>query len=299
MKHLGISGGGTKIVGLFGVAEALMIDQSFQPDIISGISAGAILSLPLAMGKWEEIHAILDTLQTEDFFNKPPYNDRGRLTPGAILRAITGKHYLGQQRALNDRIREVISPVDFTAYQQNDSMAICIVGSVDRITGKRYYFNLKELDYNTMVKAIAASAAIPIFTEGVEMTWNGQPLHLYDGGIRDHCPTGWMLSDSSFADKITATISIYSRPKDYVLKNKTTTPGNVLDVLQDYVDISNVEVSKMDEQLEDYLSKEKGIPQHKYFLPSIMQSVYDTDPARLQQLYVAGRKLVLDDPPMV
>lgn len=294
MKHLGISGGGTKITGLFGAAEALLRDQQYQPDLISGISAGAILSLPLAMGKWEATHAILDNLKTEDFFNKPAFNDRGKLTLGAISRAISGRHYLGQQRALNDRVREVISPEDFAQYQLNDKQPICLVGSVDRITGTRYYFNLKEVDYETMIKAIAASAAIPIFTEGIFLDWQGKSLHLYDGGIRDHCPTGWVLTDSPFAERITETVSLYSRPQDYVLKNKTQDPGNVLSVLQDYVDISNVEVSKMDEQLEDLICKKRNIPQRKYFLPSIMQSVYDTDPVRLRQLYEAGRQVVLD-----
>lgn len=293
MKHLGISGGGTKITGLFGAAEALLLDQQYQPDLISGISAGAILSLPLAMEKWEETHAILDNLKTADFFNKPAFNDRGKLTIGAIGRAISGKHYLGQQRALNDRIREVIAPEAFAQYQLNNSQPICLVGSVDRITGTRYYFNLKEVDYETMIKAIAASAAIPIFTEGIFLEWEGKTLHLYDGGIRDHCPTGWVLTDSPYAEQITETVSLYSRPQDYVLKNKTRDPGGVLRVLQDYVDISNVEVSKMDEQLEDLICKKRNIPQRKYFLPSIMESVYDTDPNRLQQLYQAGRQVVL------
>ncbi len=41
MKHLGISGGGIKISGLFGAAEAIIAEKQYQPDITSGISAGA------------------------------------------------------------------------------------------------------------------------------------------------------------------------------------------------------------------------------------------------------------------
>lgn len=295
MKHLGISGGGTKITGLFGAAEALILSKGYQPALISGISAGAILSLPIAMGKWQAVHAILDNLKTQDFFNKPAFSDGGKLTLAAIGRALTGKHYLGQQRALSDRIRSVIAPEEFASYQNTTHMPICLVGSVDRITGTRFYFNLKDVDYETMIKAIAASAAIPIFTEGIEMIWRGQQVHLYDGGIRDHCPTGWMLTDSPFANAISETVSLYSRPKNYILKNKSVKPGGILRVLQDYVDISNVEVSKMDEQLEDIVCKKRNIPQRKYFLPSILQGVYDTDPARLKALYEAGRDLVLND----
>ncbi|NNE78026.1 MAG: patatin-like phospholipase family protein, partial [Pricia sp.] len=55
MRHLGISGGGTKIAGLFGVAESIIYDRGYMPEVISGISAGAILALPLALGKREEI----------------------------------------------------------------------------------------------------------------------------------------------------------------------------------------------------------------------------------------------------
>ncbi len=291
MIHLGISGGGTKITGLYGAAEELIRYQGFRPDLISGISAGAILSLPLAMQKWDEIAAILNNLTTRDFFNKPAIRDNGKLRPAAIWRALTGKHYLGQQRALSDRIREVIPPEEHARYQAGD-FPICMVGAVDRITGGRLYFNLKEVSYDVMIKAVAASAAIPIFTEGIFMDWQGWKVHLYDGGIRDHCPTGWMLTDSPWANSITETVSLYSRPADYRLKDKKVYPGSVLEVLEDYVDISNLEVSKMDELLEDLICRERGISQRKYFLPSVMLNVYDVNPVRLQQLYEAGRDAV-------
>jgi predicted acylesterase/phospholipase RssA len=48
MKHLEISGGGTKIAGLFSVCESIIKERGYKPDIISRISGGALLSVPLA-----------------------------------------------------------------------------------------------------------------------------------------------------------------------------------------------------------------------------------------------------------
>lgn len=290
MKHLGISGGGTKIAGLFGVAETLLVEKNFKPDVISGISAGAILSLPLALGKLAEVKKLVLDFELEDFFSERPVKENGKFTLGALWKVITGKPYLGKQGALEKRLREVVSPAEFQAYQNDLTKPACIVGAVDFITGGRRFFNLKNVTYEQFPKVVNASSSLPIFTMGIKMKAEGQDVYLYDGGVRDHIATAYILSESEFKDKITESVSIFSRPEDFKVLPKDFDDKNVISILSRYVDITNVEVSKNDEYFLDEICRQKNIVNRKFFLPRVLNSVYDTDPARLRQIYEAGKR---------
>ncbi len=306
MKHLGISGGGTKIAGLFGVAESIIYDKAYQPDIISGISAGAILAVPLALGKRELIKEQVLNLEMNDFFETSPIKKNGKIkTWNAIWKIVFGKHYLGDQKNLEKTLAKAVSMEEFESYKTDDSKAICIVGSVDFYTGKRFYINLKTVSYENFLKFVNASASIPIFTPGIEMSGDIEDFEgdssgfpkalLFDGGVRDHSPTHKLLG-SEFP--ITETTTIFSRPDkiEDILNPKDFVPRNLLSILERYVEITNAEVSKNDEHLEEDIIKQKGIIDHgTFYLPRIMQGVYDIDKARLLQLYEASKKLVNDD----
>ncbi len=308
MKHMGISGGGTKIAGLFGIAESIIYDRGYIPDVISGISAGAILALPLALGKRQEIKDQVLNLEMDDFFSTSPIKKNGKLnTWNAICKIIGGKHYLGEQNNLEKTIAKVISRTDFEAYKLDVTKAICIVGSVDFYTGKRFYINLKTVSYENFLKFVNASASIPIFTSGVAMngpiydfegeTIDFPKLLLFDGGVRDHSPTNKILSSEKSEFQISETTSIFSRPDNIrqVLTPKNFAPSNLLNILERYVEITNAEVSKNDEEQEKKTIESKDIFDHgTFYLPRIMQGVYDVDKTRLKKLYEESKKLVND-----
>src|SRR5688572_29909699 len=113
MKHLGISGGGTKIAGLLGAAEVLLKEKNFKPDVIYGISAAAILSVPLVMHKFDAVKEIVLNLTLDTFFSECPVKDNGSIRLAAVLKAILRKPYLGKQGNLEKTIRNVISREDF------------------------------------------------------------------------------------------------------------------------------------------------------------------------------------------
>jgi hypothetical protein len=46
MKHLGLSGTGARIAGIFGVAELLLLEKKYKPDVISAVSGSSFLTLP-------------------------------------------------------------------------------------------------------------------------------------------------------------------------------------------------------------------------------------------------------------
>lgn len=299
MKHLGISGGGTKISGLFGAAEIIMKEKGYQPDIISGVSAGAVLSVPLALGKYRDLKESVLSISLDTFFSHPPVKTDGSIRIfSALKNLILGRHYLGEQFNLEKALAMLVSRSEFDDYKTDSGKAICVVGSVDFTSGKRVYVNLKDVSYEHYLKFVHGASAIPIFTTGVSISepfndMEGKTfdnVHLYDGGVRDHCPTQQILRSDQF--KITESVSVFSRPMD----NESLDPGeytakNMLQVLLRYVDISNTEISKNDEHQELRLMEQKGIKNHgQIFLPRIMKGVYDTNTSRLTKLYEAGRQ---------
>ncbi|HEA20287.1 hypothetical protein LCGC14_1164270 [marine sediment metagenome] len=309
MRHLGISGGGTKIAGLFGVAETIIYDRGYVPDIISGISAGAILALPLALGKREAIKQQVLNISLDDFFEVSPLHTNGKIkTFNAVWKLIRGKHYLGNQKNLEKTLAKTVSRAEFEAYKLDKTKAICIVGSVDFYTGARLYVNLKTVSYENFLKFVNASASIPVFTQGVAMngpvndfedeTISFPKLLLFDGGVRDHSPTNKIISSEKPGFQVTETTSIFSRPDDIreIISPKNFAPKNLLSILERYVEITNAEISKNDEVQEKNTIKRKGLVDHgTFYLPRIMQGIYDVDKGRLRELYDAAKNLVSDE----
>jgi len=278
MKALNISGGATKIAGLFGAAEYLLKVKEYKPDVISGISAGAILSLPLALGKYQTTKERVLNFKLEDFFEKKPVNNKGKISIGAILRLITGKPAIGDQSRLKKILSEVVTKEDFIFYKTMEKFPPCIIGAVDFKDGSHVYFNCKELSYEEYLDLVLASASIPIFTNPV----NYKGKILYDGGVRDHIATPYILHNYP----ITENVSIFSRPKDYKTSNLNWKPTDVLSVLNRYIDIVGIEVSKNDEDISTLYCEKHNIKNYNIYLNSIMESLYDTDPNRLQKLYL-------------
>jgi len=291
IKHLGISGGGTKIHGLAGAAREVLENQCYDPHYYTGISAGAILAIPLALRMFDEIETITCALEPKTFFSQVPVNKKGGISFWAGVRAFLGvigiaKHNsLGHMGNLYKVLRKVITPKKYLEYKNSPDTFIAYVGYVDSKSGARKYVNLKDpkLGYEGMIKAIVASASIPVFTKPVEIS---EDLGV-DGGVRDHIGTPWLLKEY----KVTRTVSIYSRPEDLTgYLNSNWKAKNIFDVLMRTIDIMMIEISKSDEDIEDEICKRKKIAQKKIFLPKIMNHVYDTDHKRLNDLYRAGRE---------
>ncbi len=302
MKHLGISGGGTKISGLFGAAEAIIYEKNYQPDIISGVSAGAILTVPLALGLRDEIKDLVLHFKTSSFFNDSPYKANGKLRVlHALWKIIRGKHYLGEQKNLERTLSKVVTPERFEQFKSDDAIPFCIIAAVDFYTGKRFYMNLKTVSYELYLKLTNASASLPVFTPGIPLEQVPEDFEgkaypdkvlLYDGGVRDHSPTHKVLQSDQY--RITETCTIFSRPQDF---KEILSPGfqanNIMHVLSRYVDISNAEISKNDATEELEVISRKGIQDHgTIYLPKIIKGVYDIHPEDLRKLYqLAGEKV--------
>jgi hypothetical protein len=285
IKLLNLSGAATKIAGLAGAAYYVFNDYGYRPNIITGISSGAILTIPIAMRKWDVLNEMVKTFTLDDIFDSPPVNENNKVRFNAYLRAAIGKSSFGTQGNLPKTLAQVITEEDWLRYQVGDYPE-CYVGSVDFKTGSRYIINLKNkgICYKQYLEIINASASIPLAVEPVRI----DNMLLYDGGTRNHILSGWALRN---LENIEENISIYARPKDYYgLLDPTWNDDNLINVFQRYTDISLTEISKRDEREEIYLTEKHKYDTKQIFIPSVIKDLYDTDPDKLAMLYDVAYK---------
>lgn len=281
MKHLGLSFGGTKIVGMFGIVEELY-NQGYHPNIISGISTGAILALPLALGKLNEIKEVLVDLDHDTFMNKNPFTKRNNIKLSAIYSLLVNG-YLGEQENIITILKSIITKKEFRAWKFNDNRVEVYVQSVNIYNGSRKVSKLSELNYEDCFKEIMASCSIPLYVDGV---YEFNSLY-FDGGLRNFILTPYILKN---VEGITENVSIYSRPEDYkIIDSKIK---GVLPMLNRIIDIFLVEISKRDELEEERIVVENNINSKIYYLPRILTSVYDVDDYKLKKLYLEGIDIV-------
>ena len=280
VKILNLSGAATKIAGLAGAAYYLSNEYGYRPNIITGISSGAILTIPIAMRKWETINYLVKNFGLSDIFDKPPVNEQNKVRLRAYFRAAIGKSSFGTQGNLPKTLSKVITEDDWHRYQCGDYPE-CYIGSVDFKTGARHIVNLKDkgVTYERYLMLVNASASIPLAVEPVRI--DGKLL--YDGGTRNHILGAWAIKN--FED-IKESISIYARPKDYYgLVDSKWTDGNLINVFERYTNISMIEISKRDEREESILANIENVDVKQIFIPSVIKDLYDTDTNKMNILY--------------
>lgn len=296
MKVLNISGGGTKVIGLFGAAESLYKENDWQADVITGISAGAIIALPIAMGKWEESKELLFNLQYKHFFKHVPVNSNGSLRIWSvfkfIFKLITFQHpnSIGDFSNIEKTLKKLISREEFNMWQKKSRTDVW-VGSVSFSDGSRQYVNLRKVDYDYAFKAIRASASIPIFCQPVQLFdhVNNQYHWCYDGGVRDFIASTWVVKH--YGNGVTEMVDIYSKPmNNKILTYSHKRVSGLLKILNGVISIMQVEISKGDEMLTKEVAFHKGIFYRSIYLPVVLEHVYDTNKSRLKLLYQYGYK---------
>jgi predicted acylesterase/phospholipase RssA len=295
MKILNISGGGTKIIGEFGAAEALYEEHGWKADVITGISAGAIIALPIAMGKFAETKELLMKLKYSHFFKHVPVKKDGSLRIWSIVRFALKWMTFQKPRAIGDfvnvekTLKELISLEEFQMWQQNSRTDVW-VGSVSFSDGSRQYHNLREMSYAMAMTAIRASASIPVFCQPVKQFDNhsGKYHWTYDGGVRDFIASVWVLEHYG-ADNVTETVDIFSKPMDNkVLEYDNKRVNSLVKVFMAVITIMQVEISKNDEGESEAIGENAGVQMWAVYLPNVLYHVYDIDHVRLKRLYQYG-----------
>jgi predicted acylesterase/phospholipase RssA len=284
LNLISFSGASTKIVGEFSSSHHLITQVGYKPDIITGISAGALLCVPVALGKWGQLKKLMDTFNLKTIFDKMPVRSNGKVHPTAVWRAVKGREGLGTMGNLEKTLRQLISPKEFNHYQKNDKYAVCIIMAYDIIKCRRVYVNLKECTYNDYIKFTLASASIPVMAEPIEI----HGMQLVDGGLVDHNIGAWAMDNLSVKNSI----SIYSRPENGA-KIEEKKADNLLDVVERVLAVTLRETSANDEWQERAIAEREKMNWKAIYLPSTLKSTYDTDRRRLMQLQNESLKLTI------
>ena len=268
-KLLSMSGGGTKIAGIIGAVRRILRDNNFST--IVGVSAGAIMT-PLVAAEQLGFNGIetaksfvLKDLKPESFLS---YNPKGRFFPlsfKALRQLLTGAQGLATMQPLADRLSLTLTPI-WDSLQVGPDM---YAAAVDIHTGERVIQHLNPMSLDQAINAIVASASIPVFTVPIG--------NLLDGGIRDHSAAKPLILGH---DEVH---SVFTRPQEGPKFLPLEKPDMVR-ILMRTIDIMSAEISLSDESSERSACDVLGMPYTAYYMPQIMQSVYDTDPYRLMAL---------------
>lgn len=278
MKILSLSGGAAAFSGIAGAGIKFM-QLGYKPDLILGISSGAIASIPLALGLYKEAQEKGDNLTPDKFFveGKHPITKKGNVHPSAIFRLIGGAISLGEQD-VKPLLREVITEDLWHEYkaQKYGRYADCIVGAVRAFDGKFVMWNLREC--NTREQAfekIEASSRITPIVQPQRVTENEETYDFIDGGFRAHNMAGKFL-DKNPNLKVDELVSVFARPKDFqdINHHWADSFGNV--TIRGY-EIMNMEISKKDEYMEIIEMNKRGIAnKHVQIFMPLLSGKYAT-----------------------
>jgi len=279
MKIYNLSGGATKIGGLFAKSERIIKEFGYKPDVISGVSSGALLALPIAMGKWDELKALITTITLDHIFDNYPVNKKGKITLKSIWRLLIGKPSLGTQNNLRKTLSSLITEKDFDKYI-NGRYPKVYIGVTNFNSGEFELINVQNLDYEQYLDYVIASASIPFAVEGVEIDGD----IYFDGGVLHHtCATEVIRK---FKTKITHCITVFSRPRNMDLSYDLFDQIDITQVAKQYENISTAYASLTDQIVEKELCTQYKIKNMQVFCPSVLKSLYDVDPVRLKELYI-------------
>lgn len=190
-RALVVSGGGSKGAFAAGLA-AKLYERNYRWDNFYGTSTGALVNLLIARNEFEELKQVYTSVTNKDIFNKPPFNQNGKLNLHRILwRILTGKTAIGEANNLLDLIKNTYNQEQHDkTIIQGKRLAACVTNYTD---GK-VEFCYNELDnYETFIKYVFASASVPVAMDLVKI---GDCEYL-DGGVMEHIPLQQAINDGS------------------------------------------------------------------------------------------------------
>jgi len=271
-KLLCYSGGATKAVQL-AVAGIETYKSGYRPDFIAGLSAGAMISLPIELGMYDEVLTEASSLTLKSMFQISPVTKKGKLSFMGWLRLLVGKHSFGVQNT-RKFLTDYISFDTFNRYKEG-LYADILVFTVLPSTREFHHVSIKDLDYKDFIEFVEASSHIPVMTEAVNI--NG--VYHYDGGNWAHNPD-WLVLTNNIVEP-TEIISIYSREEIIEAplsdKWKKDVFGNIDNVIKTY----NLALSKCGNECTKWYCAANNIKCNFLYCPNVLKNLYESDNKQL------------------
>ena len=275
MKLLSFSGASTKISALAAHAKN---NKDFKPDIIAGLSSGALIILPYLLGKHEELKELSTNLKLSDIFDKSPVNKNGKIPFLGYIRGLL-KGSFGSMRGLEKTIKKYISIKEYYTLIQSPDCPIIYIGVVNVNTKTFELIELNKCSYEYAIKVLIASSSIPMYTPPIEL----ETGFYLDGGLFNHNPASEIIR--MYNTKLTEVLSVYSIPNeidkpDYAYNGKSIgrTLSKTFEVLQNAISVEN-------QKTEVDLCLYYNVKLTQLFSPKVLKGVYDVNNQRLKELY--------------
>lgn len=275
MKLLSFSGAATKLCSHAAYGSRL---RDYKPDIIAGLSSGALIIFPYLLGKHEEVKQLSTSITLEDIFDKVPVNEEGNITLKGYIRGIT-KGSFGTM-GITKLIKSSVSKVEYHHLLNNPNCPQIYVGVTNMTKDRFELIHINKVSYEDMLKWMVASSTIPLYCPPIEM--KGE--YYVDGGLKHHSPANEVLR--RYKTDIKELISVYSVPEgdnsypDYGFNGKFL--GRYISKTFDVMQSGS---SYTDQRVEKELSELYGISIKQYFAESVMKGVWDVNKERLLKLY--------------
>ncbi len=283
MKGLAISGGSTKISFLSSVATELMKRNDYE--VITGISAGSIIALLIAIKDYDILeNAIMNTTE-DDFFEVKPTKDNGKISLKAVFRVISGKQSLGKY-SLDKLLKKYYTPEQHE--RMKNSGKIVKIGAVNLNLVRIEYCDITKVDYETAIKWVVASSSIPIATETVKI---GEYYYI-DGGSLEHVGGIAALEAGSKSLDV-----IFSRPEKIELTESDVewTPKSVLGVMLRTITVMSRNTTIENESEIKLACFQKNIPLNIYYTPfALTTSLYKMDKDLSRAWFELGKQMILN-----
>lgn len=253
MKTLVVSGGGSW--GAFTVGRLLVNKENY--DMAIGCSTGSLIAPFALLGKYDLLKEAYSSINNEDIFNINAFNKKGKFNIfNALYRIITGKKTLGEHLPLFDLIKKYYT-IDIHNEIINSNKNLYI--TVCNITNKKKsteYISPKDHDYNTFIKYIWASCAVPVLTSIVNINDN----EYVDGGTTEGVPLLYAVLKGA------ENIDVYLHETETLEKDKSSKITDIFHLLTRIIKVMRKEM-RNDDLGAYYLDKYSNAKLNLKYLP--------------------------------
>jgi predicted acylesterase/phospholipase RssA len=228
-----LQGGGALGAYELGAARALYENPEFAPDLIAGVSIGAITATLLARpGKGLEPLKAMQAFWQRVTVNAPfvppafrPYEaffgNRNFFLPRSDFWSWPTWTYFYNTVPLRDTLTDL---VDVQALADKDAMPKLLVSATNVIKGEIAYFY--SGDHGLTLDQIMASGSLPPAFPMTKLRVDGEDQFFWDGGLFDNTPLGEVLKHMARPPDPTQTIYVIN-----LFPSRAPMPRNLLEVL--------------------------------------------------------------------
>lgn len=299
MKILSLSGGISEIATIAGAATEL-VEQSIMDkepySRIIGVGPGGFLSLPLALGKFDDIAHLVCTLKVADFFSGGHVRSNGKVSFKGLIRMAMGKSSVGKF-SVRHIYSQLVNEDEFETYKREFKHGIFPRAGILNVAAGASNLVMtyaNHVSYEFWLDAVEACMALPFWCEPRK---NSHGLDLFSGEVRAHIPTIFHLEGPNAVNpnNITGIDEVYAREKhdltsmclDLRLGLKTS-----IDYYRWSSEVAMEQVSIFNQFYVDLWCRKNNVKLRQFFTGNNIEGIWSFSESALAQAYTKGMRTI-------